>query len=145
MPIRQLMQEASTAHAPARSAASRLRRPFRAMAEAIRRRRGDANARRVRRVLLILIWIWMLNIFDLFYTMAALEVGGFQELNPIARLYMHSPVTLSFFKLGMLLTASLVFLAFRQRRITEVGCWGLAAVYTVLSFIWFAYYHQFIS
>jgi len=145
VPIRQLMQEASTAHASMRSTASRLGRSFRAVAEAIRRRRGDATARRVRRVLLILVWIWMLNIFDLFFTMAALKVGGFEELNPLARLYLHSPEMLSFFKLGMLLTASLVFLAFRRRRITEVGCWGLAAVYTVLSFIWFAYYCHFIS
>lgn len=139
------MPEASTIQAPARSTPGLLRRPIRALGQAIRRFRGDATARRVRRVLLVLIWIWVLNIFDLSFTMIALKVGGFEELNPLARLYLHSPEVLTFFKLGTLLTASIVFLAFRRHRVTEVGCWGLAAVYTVLSFIWFAYYCHFIS
>ncbi|MDY6913874.1 MAG: DUF5658 family protein [Planctomycetota bacterium] len=101
---------------------------------------ADATADRARRVVLMIIFIWILNIFDLSLTILAHEVGGFREVNPIARDLLYISAKLVFFKLSMVGLATFILLAFRRYRLTEFACWGLCCVYTALAFRWMAYY-----
>ena len=105
---------------------------------------ADAIAGRARRVVLMIIFIWILNIFDLSLTILAHEVGGFREVNPIARGLLNVSAKLVFFKLSTVTLATAILLAFRRHRLTEFACWGLCCVYTALAFRWMAYYagHQ---
>lgn len=90
--------------------------------------------------MLLLVLVWVVGIYDLILTLVALRIGGFQELNPMARLFLHNPTTLITFKLLMMCPASVVFLIYRRRVLTEIGCWVLAAAYAALAFVWMAYY-----
>ena len=107
---------------------------------AIRAVRADADACRARRVVLMVVFIWIVSVFDLTFTMLAHKLGGFRELNPVARSLLDSSDALIIWKVATVLAASLVFLALRKRRVTEIGCWGLAIVHTILAFLWAAYY-----
>jgi hypothetical protein len=111
-----------------------------ALLGAIRRARADALAGRARRVTLILVLVWILNVFDLIFTLLAHRLGNFRELNPMARGLLGRSDTLIACKLATVFAASVIIYAFRRHRVTEVGCWGLAGVYTVLAFLWGAYY-----
>ena len=95
---------------------------------------------RSRRVLLLLVLIWMLNGFDLAFTLLANEIGGFHEANPFARPFLRASESLIAFKLASVAVASAILIAFRRRVVTEVACWLLCVVYTVLAFMWVTYY-----
>ena len=110
------------------------------VAGAIRRARSDARASRARRVVLMVLFIWIVSAFDLTFTMLAHKLGGFKELNPMARHLLDKSEVLITYKVTMVFAASLIFLAFRRRRFTEIGCWGMAVVHTILAFLWAGYY-----
>jgi len=110
------------------------------VARAVRAARGEAHARRGRRVALILIFVWIVNIFDLVFTLIACELGGFRELNPLVHEVLHKSEQLVLYKVSTVFAATLIIWAFRRRRITEIACWGLSVVYTVLAFLWTSYY-----
>ncbi|HUS92620.1 MAG TPA: DUF5658 family protein [Phycisphaerae bacterium] len=96
--------------------------------------------RRTRRVLLMIVLIWIVGAFDLIFTLMAMDLGGFEEANPVARQFIHSPPLLATFKFGTLAVASGILLAFAHRRITEVACWALGFVYVGLAIVWLVYY-----
>ena len=106
----------------------------------LREARRSAAACRARRVVLLLLCLWMLNVFDLILTILANRVGQFEELNPLARRLLDSPAALAAYKFALLTFTSAVFLIFRRHWLTEVGCWCLAAVYAVLAVVWLEYY-----
>ncbi|HET6427657.1 MAG TPA: DUF5658 family protein [Phycisphaerae bacterium] len=121
--------------------AARRREPWWARARrAVRTARGQAHARRARRVALILIFVWIVNLFDLVFTLIACELGGFRELNPLVHEVLHKSEQLILYKVSTVFAATLIIWAFRRRRITEIACWGLSVVYTVLAFLWTSYY-----
>lgn len=91
---------------------------------------------RTRRVLLMLILIWLVGIFDLVFTLLAVRIGGFHEGNPLARQFIESPGALTIFKFAALVMASIILLAFSRRRFTEIGCWFIALVYVGLAMLW---------
>ena len=91
--------------------------------------------------MLVLIFLWVLNVFDLLFTMLAHQIGYFEEVNPLARGLLGSPVALVAFKLAMLSFATGVFFVFRKRVLTEVACWCMTGTYIVLSVVWLKYYH----
>lgn len=97
-------------------------------------------ASRPRRVLLLVVLLWMVSTFDLAFTLLAHQIGGFHEVNPLARQLLSNPGGLVAFKTAAVLPASCVMLAFRRRFLTEVACWVLCGVYTGLAFIWMEYY-----
>ena len=96
--------------------------------------------RRARRVLVLLAGIWILNVFDLVFTITAHRIGGLRELNPLARLLLGAPAILVVFKSILVAAGSALLIVFRRRRLAEIGCWCVFAVYTVLAFIWMSYY-----
>ena len=102
--------------------------------------REDPYARRSRRVTLILVMLWIVNAFDLVFTLLAVKAGGFIEANPIAAPLMNDVALLVIFKILVVAMASIIILKFRKRLFTEIGCWGLFLTYTLLSAIWWLYY-----
>ncbi len=95
---------------------------------------------RSRRVLMMLTFLWLVNLLDLVLTLLALRLGGFEELNPIAGKLLHSPSLLTLFKISLVTFATGVFFLFRRRRLTEMACYGLSGVHTGLLFIWLLYF-----
>lgn len=88
----------------------------------------------------MLILLWIANAFDLVFTLLAVRVGGFEEVNPIAAPLLNDAVLLATFKILAVLFASIIILKFRKRLLTEIGCWGLCLTYTLLSTRWWIYY-----
>jgi len=105
--------------------------------------RQCAAACRARRVVLLLLCLWLLNIFDLVFTILGSRLEHFEELNPLARHLLDHPAALTAFKLALLSFTSVVFVIFRRHWLTEFGCWCLATVYTVLAAVWLSYYHGY--
>jgi hypothetical protein len=95
---------------------------------------------RSRRVLMMLTFLWTVNLLDLILTLVALRLGNFQELNPLADALIHSPPLLTLFKISLVSFATGVFFLFRRRRVTEMACYGLSGVHTGLLFIWLLYF-----
>lgn len=114
--------------------------PRKRWADRLRALRGDALAARSRRVILLVVGLWILNLFDLNFTILACRIGDFKELNPLASGLLNSPRLLSVFKIALLSLSTGVFLVFRRRALTEAGCWLLFGVYSVLSFMWMQYF-----
>ncbi len=102
----------------------------------------DPGARRSRRVIRMLLVLWLLNSIDLGLTLHAVELGGFEELNPFAAGLLHSPPMLIVFKLSLVTLATVIFAFTRTRLMTEVACWGLCGLYAGLSILWAGYYSQ---
>ena len=95
-----------------------------------------ARARRPRRVVALLILLWVLNLFDLAYTIQAHQTGHFHELNPIARDLLDSPWVLAGFKLLAVLLGSLILLHLRRHRLAELAAWFLCLAYVALVLRW---------
>jgi len=108
----------------------------------IKAARRDALARRARRVVLILVLLWIVSVFDLVFTLFAHRLGGFQEANPVAELLIGNSIGLIGFKFTMLVCASAIFFVLRRHVWAEIGCWLMAVVYTCLAFVWLYYYHH---
>lgn len=104
---------------------------------------ADLASLRSRKVLVMLCFLWVINIMDLVLTMVAIRMGGFVELNPIARLCIHDAGLLGLFKMSLLLFSTLILFGMRRRKITEWACHGLCGVYTGLAFIWGLYFLPF--
>ncbi len=94
---------------------------------------------RTRRIILLLLFIWMVNLFDLALTLVASQSGEFVEMNPLADMLLHSPAALSAFKLSALVLSTVVFMVFRRHWLSEAGCWILWCVYTGVALVWAEY------
>jgi len=134
-------------HAPAISgqATGRLREKFRG-------RRGirrwlftglgrDRPEARARRVILLVVFIWIVGLSDLCFTLLAQQTEGFSERNPVAARIVHAGSVLVAFKLGSLLLASIILLRFRRHWFTELSCWVMSFIHTALALIWSSYYN----
>ena len=108
-----------------------------AVISTILRNRG---ARRGIIAIVVLVFLWVLNIFDLTVTLVNVNAGGFQEANPIAATLLHSPAHLAAYKLTLVTAASIIFIAYRRSRIAEIGCWGACLVYLALAHVWQVYH-----
>lgn len=98
---------------------------------------------RPRRVLLTLAAIWVINVFDLGYTLLEAQYAGFIEVNPVAaRLIDAAPGVLISYKAALMLTSSTILLLCRRHRIVELGCWLLLAVHAQLALRWCWYFEE---
>ena len=102
--------------------------------------RRAAKTTRGRRVVYLLLLLWVLNLFALTATILAHQIGGFAERNPIARQMLDASWLLTTFKLSMVGLGSVILFLLRRHRLTEMVCWLLAMVYTALAFSWLTYY-----
>ncbi len=95
---------------------------------------------RPRRVLLLLAAIWILNAFDLAYTMNEVGRHGFVELNPLAAGLLHAPGLLIAYKLTLVLIGSALLLATACHSTAEWACWFLLATYAYVGLRWTIYF-----
>ncbi|MCK4624746.1 MAG: hypothetical protein KAV00_05500 [Phycisphaerae bacterium] len=116
--------------------------PFARLWRWFKQARENPQARRSRRVTLILVLLWIVSGFDLVFTLLAVKTGEFVEGNPLAAPLMDDPALLVIFKVLVVAMASIIIFKFRKRLFTEIGCWGLCLTYTLLSAIWWIYYFQ---
>lgn len=92
---------------------------------------------RSHRVLCIVAGIWLLNGFDLAFTILAYQQGLLDEQNPVARHVLEQgelPVML--YKVGLVLIGSYPLLRFRTARIAELGAIVVLVTYAFLAFRW---------
>ena len=96
---------------------------------------------RTRRTILLLGIIWMLGIFDLYFTLWAYRFTEFQEMNPWARhlLRHHELTSMGLTKLLLVVLSTAAFWIVRKHRLTEAALWALAIVHVGLIFRWSTY------
>ena len=108
-------------------------------------RLADWLAARPVRVTLLLGAVWLLNGFDLIFTLVACRLGCFIELNPIAARVLGDDnfAGIIIFKCALVGCGSAILYWFRGYRVTELSCWLLACVYSGLAVRWHRYYEVF--
>jgi hypothetical protein len=114
----------------------------RRLAAGLRRVRAATDSRS-RRVILLLVLLWILNGFDLYFTIMAGQLAHFNESNPIAVKMFSHPYALAAFKVGAVGFASMVMIMFRRRRTAEIACWCVCLVYVVVSFVWLSFFIRY--
>ena len=98
---------------------------------------------RPRRILLLLGAVWVLNVFDLGYTVLEATRHSFVEMNPVAAPLLAAPTyVLVIYKAALVAASSALLLVLRRHRVVEVGCWFLLAVYSCVAGRWILYYND---
>lgn len=113
-----------------------------------RRRRPWREFRmtRPRRVLWVLAAVWVLNGFDLGFTMVAHAYGHFTELNPIAAGMLSQPwYLLTAFKFISLSAGSIILLLLSRHKVAELGSWLLLSAYLFVALRWYDYFHRMLD
>lgn len=92
---------------------------------------------RPRRILLLLIGVWIVQVFDLGFTLFAHRTGTLSELNPIGEwaLQRGAPVVIAF-KATLLLGGTVVLWRYRREYLSEALLWFVAGVCVALSVRW---------
>ena len=108
-------------------------------------------AARAHRVICLVLGIWLLNGFDLVFTLLSHRHGLLQEQNPIARLILGTSgaglldgrasllagaSAIVLFKIGLVSIGSYPLLRFRRLRIAELAAYLVLAVYVLLAVRW---------
>ena len=99
---------------------------------------------RSHRVICLIACIWLLNAFDLALTILAHKQGMLQEGNPLAREFLQQgPLTLTLYKVGLVLIGSYPLVRFRRARITELGTLAVLIAYATLAVHWSTCYELY--
>jgi len=92
---------------------------------------------RSHRVICLVIGIWILNGFDLAFTVLAHNQGLLSEENPLARFMLGRGMpSIVLFKIGLVLIGSYPLLRYRTARITEMGAFVILIAYATLGVHW---------
>jgi len=92
---------------------------------------------RSHRVILLVMGIWLLNGFDLAFTVIAHQQGLLHEENPLARhMLAYGPLSVILFKSGLVLIGSYPLLRYRTTRIGELGSLTILIAYVLLAIHW---------
>lgn len=92
---------------------------------------------RSHRVICVVMGIWLLNAFDLIFTLLSHRHGLLDEENPIARFVLgNGTLSIVLFKIGMVLIGSYPLLRFRRLRLAELAAYVVLAAYAFLAIRW---------
>lgn len=92
---------------------------------------------RSHRVICLVLGIWLLNGFDLAFTILSHDQGMLHEENPLARhMLAYGTASIILFKIGLVLIGSYPLLRFRAARITELGSFVILLSYAFLAVHW---------
>ncbi len=92
---------------------------------------------RSHRVICLVLGIWLLNGFDLTFTLLSHEHGLLNEENPVAKLMLKNGVlSIVLFKIGLVLIGSYPLLRFRRIRLAELAAYLILAAYVLLALRW---------
>jgi hypothetical protein len=98
---------------------------------------------RERRLLLLLLFVWTVNMFDLGFTLLAHEQRLLVELNPLARgLFAYGSGAVMVYKLSLLVFGSLVLWRFRRHPSAEAAAWVVAGSCVLLALLWHSLYQD---
>ena len=101
---------------------------------------------RTRRVLWVLAAVWVLNMFDLGFTIVAHVYGHFTELNPIAASMLSGPwYHLATFKFVTLAAGTIILLMLARHKVAELGSWLLLATYVFVAARWYRYFDDMLD
>lgn len=101
---------------------------------------------RSRRIILALAAIWVINVFDLGFTLHESQRYHFVELNPVAASMLRdAPHLLVAYKISLVTIASAILIALRRERVCELGCWLILAVYGCVGVRWMFYYEELLA
>lgn len=98
--------------------------------------------RRPARVALLLAAVWLLNMFDLHFTLTAARMGPFIELNPVAARMLETGdmLALTLYKVSLVAIGSAILWQYRRLKLSELGCWMLVCMYSGVAIRWQNYY-----
>lgn len=92
---------------------------------------------RSHRVICLVLGIWLLNGFDLAFTIISHDQGMLHEENPLARhMLAFGTASIILYKIGLVLIGSYPLLRFRAARITELGSFAILLAYALLAVHW---------
>ncbi len=103
--------------------------------------RASWRARRGRRVVLLLAAVWLLNGFDLTFTLIANAHGRFLEMNPVAAVLLSGPaLAVVIYKAALVAFGTAILLWVRRHSISELACWFLLATNVYVAVRWSLYF-----
>lgn len=92
---------------------------------------------RAHRVICLVLGIWLLNGFDLAFTVISHQHGMLHEENPLARhMLQYGTASIVLYKTGLVMIGSYPLLRFRKARIAELGSFVILAAYAFLALRW---------
>ncbi len=92
---------------------------------------------RSHRVICLVLGIWLLNGFDLTFTILSHRHGLLQEANPVAGFMLsNGTASIILFKIGLVLIGSYPLLRFRRVRLSELAAFLVLAAYVLLAVRW---------
>jgi hypothetical protein len=101
---------------------------------------------RPRRILLLLAAVWIMQGFDLGFTVVAHRCESFAELNPVARWALQRGATGAIvYKVTLVLLGSVILWCCRRRVLSECLLWLVVAACVGLSLRWRDYFHYFVE
>jgi hypothetical protein len=101
-------------------------------------------AARSRRIWLLLAAVWLMNTFDLGFTLHAHNHGLLVEQNPVALAVLpHGPAALVLFKVALVGFSTAVLAYNRRELLVECAVWAAAAAYVGVSLRWMLCYEVY--
>jgi hypothetical protein len=108
--------------------------------------RARLIAARPRRILLLLLGLWLTNMVDTRLTLMAHQQGLLHELNPVAsRLLDVSPAGVYVYKLLLVVAGSCLLWWCRRHRVAEMAAWFTTLAYVGVCVHWQTCYDAFLS
>lgn len=99
---------------------------------------------RSHRVVCLIAGVWLINAFDLVFTVLSHQQGMLVEQNPVARqMLTYGVPSLVLYKIGLVFIGSYPLLKFRAARISEWGALIVLIVYAALAVRWSDCYHAY--
>lgn len=99
---------------------------------------------RSHRVVCLVGGIWLLNAFDLAFTLLSHEQGMLHEQNPLARhMLQNGAASIALYKVGLVLIGTYPLLKFRTARIAEMASMVVLLAYAALSIRWSVCYELY--
>lgn len=102
----------------------------------ISRHESADSANDVSPITMMLVLMFAMSAVDLIWTILAIDAGVMRETNPVASIFLNSPIYLAVFKLvatGVTLT---ILYCWRARRQIQQATWWLCLVCVLLTFRW---------
>jgi hypothetical protein len=104
---------------------------------------SQAVCGRIRLLILLLIGIWVLNLFDLQFTLMALQLGLLREMNPVAAGVMaHGDSALVAYKAALVIVPTGLLWWCRRHPWAVRAAWLVATIYVVLAVSWYLLYQE---
>lgn len=92
---------------------------------------------RSHRVMILVAGLWLLNAFDLVFTITAFRQRFLYELNPVAlHVLARGEIFLVLYKFGLMAIGSYPLLKFRRERVAEMGATLILIVYALVAVHW---------